>query len=300
MVTRLMVVVIGCAVCVQSAHAVIYGIKSKGSSADVGEIAASIPPARLFSFSENGLSFTSYGVVTRAGAAIDVDGLAANAAGDLWAFDLRHPGGTDATTLGSTLIRLNKTNAQAQAVGAELLGRDIRGALFDLSDRLWAVDAASNELLQINAATGAVVAGSARSLKLGGAPFDVSTFTDLAVATDRKLYLGDEADLYTIDLWTGVLTWAGSSTGDEIAGMAFSATGGPDQMFTFDVAGADDLLILDVSQPTLPRTVLIPNIYGDPNFNAGRGDLATVSFPEPSAGLLLAAAGLLVARRHRR
>ena len=107
-----------------------------------------------FAFEEDGSSFTDYGVLTLGGVPIDADGLALSHNHGLVAF-LIEP-------TGSTLVSIQPTGATASVVGSQLSGREIRGAVFDQFGTLWTIDAANNELLEIDPTTGQVV-GSAVS-----------------------------------------------------------------------------------------------------------------------------------------
>jgi len=57
----------------------------------------------------------------------------------------------------SQLVSIDAGTAAATRIGAPLVGREIRGAMFDGLDRLWVIDRANNELLRIDPATGAPV-----------------------------------------------------------------------------------------------------------------------------------------------
>ena len=77
------------------AEAIVYGLKSRAIDSDP----FSAPPANLYSFEEDGSSFTNFGALTLGGSSIDADGLAINNLGNLFGFRL--------TASGSTLISIN-------------------------------------------------------------------------------------------------------------------------------------------------------------------------------------------------
>ena len=115
------------------------------------------PPSTLFRLSAG--SFTSVAEVKLAGTPIDVDGLAVSTAQTLYGFQLNSP------SLDSRLITISTLDAAASVVGPFLNGRDIRGAALTASGRLLVLDAAMNQLLEVDETTGAVM-GSAVGLSL--------------------------------------------------------------------------------------------------------------------------------------
>lgn len=252
-----------------SAQSTIFGVKSCGSSATAIACpqVASTPPAHLFTFATDGSSFSSLGAITLDGTPIDVDGLAVSPVRGLLGF--RIDSGAPTT---STLISIDTLTAEATAVGFPL-GRSIRGAVFDLSDRLWVVDADSDEVLEIDPATGFEVPGTAFGL--------VPAIThaqglDLAVRQDGRFYLVTLHAIFQLDMATGVLTQikneSSPAPGLFLAGGTFSLGAGDDDLFAYEVNGTEDLFRYDVDAVGVPRTTLFTNII--PSFNAGRGDLA--------------------------
>ena len=208
------------------------------------------------------------------------DALAFSLTHGLLAFELQKSG---FNTTGSTLIIIDSNTAVASTIGSLLSGRDIRGAVFDLSDTLWALDAASDELLQVNPATGAVV-GSPVDLTLGGNAFDLSDVTDLAVALDNTFFLANASDFYTLDILSGALTLVHTDVPPQgFAGITFSIDAPEDLLFANDVNNFEDICSYDVDSG-FSRTTLHANFI--PTFNSGRGDLAA-AIPEPSSILLL-------------
>src|SRR5262249_22090646 len=128
------------------------------------------------------------------------DGLAINSGGSLFAF--RRDG------INSFLVSINGATGAATSVGGIIGERDIRGAGFDLSGKLWAIDAARNALIQVNTATGNEVAGATRGLSLGGVDYNVSDGTDIAANATGRMLMTDGAKGYFIDTATGALTLA--------------------------------------------------------------------------------------------
>ncbi len=97
-------------------------------------------------------------------------GLTISAANGLVAFELEKSG---STTTGSTLTSIDTSTALATTMGGMLSARDIRGAAFDSSGALWAIDSASDELIQSDPTSGLLI-GSAINLMLGSMPFAAS------------------------------------------------------------------------------------------------------------------------------
>ncbi|MEZ0472973.1 GEVED domain-containing protein, partial [Luteimonas sp. C3_2_a3] len=104
--------------------------------------------------------------------AIPVDGIATNAAGTLYGFAIDDTATAGFIPLPSTvfctasmrsrLVSINIGTGVMTYVGASWLnGRDIRAAGFDGQGRLWGLDCVTNEILQINPASGAIVASMA-------------------------------------------------------------------------------------------------------------------------------------------
>ncbi len=266
-----------------SAHAIVLGIKSCGSGPPNfcfnGTVPNSLPPTNLFSFQEDGSGFIDIGPVTLDEIDIDADALAFSLTHGLLAFELQKSG---FNTTGSTLIIIDSNTAVASTIGSLLSGRDIRGAVFDLSDTLWALDAASDELLQINPSTGAVV-GPPVALMLGGNAFDLSDVTDIAVALDNTFFVADSSDFYTLDILSGALTLVHTDVLQGFAGITFSIGAPEEDLFVNDVNGSEDIFSYAVDSG-FSQTTLHENFI--PTFNSGRGDLAA-AIPEPSSMLLL-------------
>ena len=252
-----------------------YGLESRAPGGTV----PSSPPTYLYSFDDN-----TPGVVTNIGKVqlnnsdIDADALAWSANYGLLAFSVQ----TGAAT-GSSLLTIDPDTAVAQDSGSSYSGRDIRGAVFDAGDNLWVADAAQDQLLRINPVNGNIE--QIINLTLSGAAFNLSTATDIAITRDGTYFLASTYDLYTVDVSTGVLTLQHHFTGtsDALAGISFSTDGPDNVLFGYEINYSDDIYQYDISSG-YARTAFAVNFT--PGFNAGRGDLATITVPVPGAVLL--------------
>jgi choice-of-anchor C domain-containing protein len=243
----------------------IWGVKSHDP--------VSNPPSTLFKFSPSG-GIISVATVTLNSANIDVDGLAMDNAGQLYAFIVNSSG------TASQLIRIDRDTAAATVIGPVLTGRDIRGAAFDHLGRLLAIDAAQDQLLQIDPASGQV------QRILFGFPA-MSNCCDITQQRDGTFMIADVATFHrlTILRGSGVYyefyneTQAGQE-GDSInmAGLAVTESGAdPDLLYLYDVGEQDDIYTYQYTYDPankLTRQTLAANLISD--FNAGRGDLASV------------------------
>lgn len=232
---------------------------------------------------------------------LDVDGLAISGS-DLFAFELAKNG--EATTA-STLVTVDATTAQASIVQDTLNGRDIRGAVFNASGTLLAIDALGNALFSIDTSTGAQI-GAAVALSLNAQPYNLGDAADIAFNAVGTLYLGDAFDVFTLDPSTGVLTQVFTETNagpdgsvPAFTGLAFTDGLPADALITYDVANFDDIYRYDIDT-AFARTQLLPNILDF--VNAGRGDLAAnvTIVPIPPVAALLTAPMLLILGRRRR
>jgi hypothetical protein len=258
------------AIAVGVAHveaSIIWGLKSKANTI------ASTPPTELFKFQTDGTSFSDLGALKISGSDIDADGLAVSPNHGLLAFQL--------TTTGSTLFSIDPNTMSTTVLGTPLAVVDIRGATFDLSDQLWALDAANDALLQVNPITGAAV-GSPVALTLGGVGFNLSTASDIAQRVDGTFYVTSSASLYTLNISTGALTAVGTpDTGQALAGAAFHVNEPTQALFAYEINGSDDVYKYSVGSFPGSRSNLYLNVI--PGFNAGRGDLAGAITPEPAS-----------------
>lgn len=263
-------------------HAQIWGIKSQ---------APSFTPAHLFQLNEDGTGFTDFGAIRVAGAQVDADGLAASSVHGLMAFQL--------SSQGSTLLSLNASNAQGTPIGGLLQGREIRGAAFDASERLWVLDDAARSIFRVDPMTGGVIPGSEASLSLiGGAFPSLQSGGDIAFNLLGQLTLAANENIYNVDPLTGLATLLGTDPTvgpvNFLVGAAYSANAPADRLFAFEANGTDDVVYYDTGTSFTPQYIATDILSG---FNAGRGDLATV-IPAP-ASLIALSAGLLGLRRRR-
>lgn len=282
-----------------NAHALLFGLKSCGSGGPhcgTGLVrgGGSLAPTSFFSFAEDGSSFNDVGFVNVNGALIDADGLALSSSNSFFAFDLVTKDSSN-NAIQSRLISINEADATANYIGSSVLDRDIRGAAFDSMDQLWAIDSLNNQLVQIDTSTGSELFSI--DLMLNGLAYDVSTGTDIAFNAQGEMVFVSETSFFTLDEITGDLTSLFDGVSGEFnAGLAFSndSSVSDDITFTYEVNGYDDIYMYDTSAT---RSLLYENIISQASggFNAGRGDLASMSFqkddpkevPLPSTILLL-------------
>jgi hypothetical protein len=252
------------------ADAVIWGVKTHDP--------VSGAPSTLFRFQADGSSFETVGVITLAGWEVDVDGLAQDSFGTLYAFV---PG--DASGL---LITIDPVSAQATEIGY-LSGREIRGAAFNAEDELIGVDIFEGALIRVNPLTGQQV-GGAVPLNFEGEPFlPYSMGIDLAIRADGLAFLCHRTiEIYQVDLASGELTLLLSdgepgSDGDILfgAGLAFPQDATDRRLIVYDVNGDDDIYGYELN-PLFTRSVIYSNIITV--YNAGRGDLASFPYHEIS------------------
>ena len=278
------------------ADATIFGVKTCGSDPLCGNV-ISAPPARLFSFQEDGSLFTDIGTVQLNGQSIDVDGLAVSQTYGLLGFEIQ--------ASGSQLVSINPTTAVATTVGPVLTSREIRGAVIDRTGVLWVLDSAADAVLQIDPLTGAEV-GTPTSLTSSGVQVDLASGTDIAIRHDGAFIISNGNEILSVDIGTGELTLLLTETALEpgptsanpfYAGLAFTSPSVSHDLYAYDVNHFDDVYAYDSG---LNRTALYQDILS--SFNAGRGDLASIAVPEPTAMLLISTTlvGLLTWRRRYR
>jgi hypothetical protein len=273
----------------QSSAGLVYGLKA----ATGGGISYSIAPTRLFSFQTTpvasfGCCFSDIGAVTFANAPIntpiDADGLAISPLHGLKAFELQKNGNN---VSGSRLIDLNPITAVASVPATTpsrpvLSGRNIRGAAFDASNRLWALDSNSDQLLEIDPNAGTVL--SQTPLLLNNIPFPLGFTTDLAIHRNGTFYITNASFIYTVN--AGVLTQVHSDMGEGLNGAAFDSDLGVDALFAHEVNFSDDIHRYDLALGFFKSTPF-PNII--PLVNSGGGDLASI-VPEPASIALVSLA----------
>ncbi len=276
-----------------SLSADVYGLKTHDPTSQ--------PPTHLYVFEEDGSAFTDLGELLVNGASVDADALAIAPTGELYAYQVFGPD--------SQLLSVDLDTATGTPIGMALFGREIRGAVFDLQARLWVADALSDEVMQIDPATGEII-GTPVALTLDGADFDLSTVCDLAVRSDGRITVCHNNEIYALDPTAGGLSPRGSApTSYAFAGLTYSAGADcPLHVFFYDVSHSDDVGYL-VEFAAYSVNVQYPNVV--PQYNAGRGDLAaqpaTTGVPCPAdldddwdtdqadLGVLLAAYGLTAA-----
>ena len=258
------------------ANAKVFGIKTCGSGSpsacSAGTVPSSLPPAELFFFEEDSPDVINIGTIQIDATNIDVDGLAFSSTYGLMGFELVKEPSNPEHVIGSQLISIDEQNAIGNRIGSQLSGRDIRGAMFSSSDQLWVIDSENNELLQISPGAGTII-GIPKALQFNATPFDISTVVDLAVKTDGTVTLCNLSDFYELNLVTGLLTNKVQTSGSEgFAGMVFTR----DKSITYDIYGTDDIFQFDANLSN--QTILFANIINQ--FNAGRGDLATLAIDD--------------------
>ncbi|MBN1846087.1 MAG: hypothetical protein JW810_10420 [Sedimentisphaerales bacterium] len=258
---------VGSALCLLAlpVRAEVWGIKSHDP--------ASAPPVTLFHFDEQGGGLQTVGVIKLGGSQIDVDGLALNRAGVLYAFEVELAGTR------SRLLHIDKATAAATAIGPYLAGRDIRGATFSSQGELITLDATNNQLLRIDPDTGLML-GTPVDLTDEGGPLDIANYTDIAQQADGAFLLGgsDGRTFYRLRLPGGLTepVHTDNAAGPDgwtvtISGLAFSRYADPDLLFMYDVSIDDDIYTYR-TDAGFARNALYRDIIS--GYNAGRGDLA--------------------------
>lgn len=254
------------------ARGAIWGIETSGSDGE--------PRSTLFHLAENGSAFNAVGPVRMGGQNIEADGLAMSPQADLYGFHI--------AAGASSLVRISKTTAGAYSPGPQLSGVEVRGAVFCVSGKLTALDAAGDRLVFVDPASGAIV-GSPVSLWLDGSAFDVPSCSDIAQRQDGLMMIsgGDGNALYSVDVLTGELTPLITDTepGSDAAlvcltGLAFTRSSSLfNTLFAYDASADDDVFAYEVDEG-FQRTLLFPNILS--TYEGSRGDLAAQLDPPES------------------
>jgi hypothetical protein len=253
----------------------VYGLKSCGSSPPLCGTVASAVPTHLYSFTPGSGGVSDHGPVTHNGVNVIVDAMAQSALHGLLVFELTAD--ANGVVLSSRLASISPATASISPIGPPL-ARDIRGATFDRFGRLYVLDAVANSLLRVDPTNGSILLGSEVPLVLaGGGPITLTSFCDLALRTDGRMYLASVAQILELDLESGDATLVRSAGPLGFAGACFAPGAAQDALFAFDVTGTDDIVRFDLDAPSIPMTVVHPDVLS--SFNAGRGDLATL-FPQ--------------------
>jgi len=278
------------------ARAVIWGIRS---TAVTPPPRPSVGPVELFSINEDGTGYVDHGNIFNNSPGVnlytDFDGLAFSPGYGLVAFEYF------GSRSGSRLSIIDPDgdgthDVTATKVDDYLFDREIRGAVFDRQQRLWALDARHEEILRVDLLDGSMKPGSNVGLTLGGSPYDVSDAADLAVREDGSFFLtsvdadDNRAKVYSLDETTGALSLVHANTAwlGEV-GATFSRSAGANDLFAVDVQSDEDFVRYDLSG-SVTRTALFTL---PATMNAGRGDLAAeIVIPEPSTLAIFGLGGL--------
>ncbi len=236
-------------------------------------------PTTLFSFNPAGVVAVG-GNLTRFGVADHFDGIAQRADGTVWCFWL--------TPNGSQLCQVNTTTFVCTPLPAFLAGRDIRGATFEAGGRLFALDNATNSLVQVSTVTGAILASV--PLTLSGAPYALTNATDL-VFTPSGVLLSDQNRFYLLAptgaLGPQFLDAAAGTDGSPPSndGLAIETTGA---LVTHDNNTRDDIYRYNAFAGWA-RALVVPNVV--PALLSGRGDLTSLPKVKLIRGMLVVVGG---------
>ena len=236
-------------------------------------------PTSLFTFNPAGVVVIA-GALTFGGLPDHFDGIAQKADGTVWCFRL--------TTAGSQLCRVNTATNVCTPQPTFLAGRKIRGASFEAGGRLFALDDAFNELVEVNALTGAIM-GSV-PLKLAGVPYALSSACDLVFSTlgvllcdtNRFYTLSPAGNLGPLHL-DGVAGTDGALVSND--GVAIEASGA---VVTHDNGSRDDVYRYNPFAG-FTRALVVPNVI--PAISGGRGDLTSLPNVKLIRGMLVVVGG---------
>ena len=232
------------------------------ADADVAPLDSQAPTG-LFGINTAGV-VSSYGNLTTGGVPDHFDGLAYRSDNTVWCFRQ--------TGAGSQLCQVNTTTLACVPVGGILPMRNVRGACFEASGRLFAIDVQFRHLLEVSTATGAIL-GSA-PLHIGAASYAVTTSCDISF-TASGMCLTDQNRFYQV----GPLGGMANINTDGVAGTDgfIPSNGGLAQdaagnLITLDSNNRDDIYRYNPSGGW-GRNLVIANVI--PAISSGRGDLAS-------------------------
>ncbi|PNW37123.1 UNVERIFIED_CONTAM: hypothetical protein BEN50_01995 [Euhalothece sp. KZN 001] len=244
----------------------IWGIKAKYDH---------VPPTSLFSFRQNGTNFQNFGALKLNGSNILVDGLAISPSEQLFGFHQ--------TDSGSRLVAINPNNATVTPIGSRLANRVISGAVFQ-GEKLWVIDNANDELLQVNPETGEII-GAPQTLTQNGIRFNFGSHNDLAVDSNNHFYLASNNGVYALDIKTGELSFVGFDDFNPegapsnfvpgglpylYGGITFADSSNEENLFLIDAHWYEDILKGNID--TFSNSILFSDIIS--SYNSGPTDLA--------------------------
>ncbi len=221
--------------------------------------------------------------ITLMGAGVFVEGLTMMTNGDLYAFvnlsrELSQPTGVN----GAQLVSIDPATAQATPIGAPIANASINAAAFTMEDRLYAINVAQNQLIEVNPADGTVLSSVDASglaftdLRQGDIAFDSEDNAYVAISDHYSSNLAGgvyELDIATATLGPIIVTLPPASPNLAHAnGLAFVDN---DHGFITEESGSDE--VVDIGPLTAPAVgsrfeihQSIENLVG----NAGSMDLA--------------------------
>mgnify|MGYP000633944655 CR=1 FL=1 len=259
------------ALSVPSLNAQVYGVKGwDGAQGGTAQWT-------LFRFTEDGTNFTVIGQLRIDNQPVQIDGLAISTQTGLLGFQISS---TDPNVESgrSRLVRINPLNASITIVGDWFPGV-VRAADFDVTGRLWALDAQTNSLLQVDPNNGSVLSSTVIAPTV-----DITNLSGLVFTAEGPAYLSQsnqsQTDFYIIDPNTaqvGLVLSDNVSEPDCVRPLPLrlvdmeTSPNRPGNIFGLEVYGCDDIFIVGGS---FGRSVLYSNII--PNYNGGPGDLAAL------------------------
>jgi len=261
------------ALSVPSLNAQVYGVKGWDGAPN------RTPQWTLFRFTEDGTNFTVIGQLRIDNQPVQIDGLAISTQTGLLGFQISS---TDpyVGTGRSRLVKINPLNASITPVGDWFSGV-VRAADFDVTGRLWALDAQTDSLLQIDPNSGLVLSSTVITPTV-----DITYLSGLVFTAEGPAYLSqfnqnqNQTDFYIIDPNTAqvALVLSDNVSEPDCVGPRplrlvdlESSPNRPGNIFGLEVHGCDDIFIVGGS---FGRSVLYQNII--PSYNGGPGDLAAL------------------------